>query len=38
VFTNRVDNDNALGPQSPGVGLFSHGCLNSWGNAAPQGT
>jgi hypothetical protein len=27
VFTNRVENDNALGPQSHGVGPCSEGWL-----------
>src|SRR5262249_22306640 len=38
MVTNRVENDNAFGPQSHGVGLSSAGCLNSWRNSAPQGT
>ena len=29
VCTNRLENDNAFGPQSHGVGLSSAGCLNS---------
>ncbi len=29
VFTNRVENDNALGPQSHGVGPCSEGWLKS---------
>src|SRR5919201_6594110 len=38
VFTNRIANAHAFGPQSPSVGLSSDGCLNSWRNSAPQGT
>ena len=38
VVTNRVENANAFGPQSHGVGLRSEGCLNSWRNSASQGT
>jgi hypothetical protein len=32
VLTNRVENDNALGPQSHGVGPCSKGWLKSWRN------
>src|SRR5215475_1679824 len=36
--TNCIEDENAFGPQSHGVGLSSAGCLNSWRNSAPQGT
>src|SRR5215510_8799866 len=29
ILTNRVENDNALGPQSHGVGPYSEGWLTS---------
>src|SRR4029434_8394967 len=38
VLTNRVDHDNALGPQSHGVGPCSEGWLNSWKKSALQST
>src|SRR5215471_11878268 len=38
VFTNRIANENAFGPQSHSVGLSSDRCLNSWRNSAPQST
>ena len=38
VFTNRVENDNALGPQSHGVGPCSEGWLKSWKKSALQST
>jgi hypothetical protein len=37
VCTNCIEEENAFGPQSHGVGLSSEGCLNSWRNSAPQG-
>ena len=36
VFTNRVENENAFGPQSHGVGPCSEGWLKSWRNSALQ--
>ena len=38
VFTNRVENDNAFGPQSHGVGPCSEGWLKSWRKSALQST
>src|SRR5215471_4897629 len=38
VLTNRVENDNALGPQSHGVGPCSEGWLKSWLKSALQST
>src|SRR5262249_29296296 len=38
VFTNRVDYDNALAPQSHGVGPCSGGLLKSWMKSVPQST
>jgi hypothetical protein len=38
VFTNRVENDNALAPQSHGVGPCSEGWLKSWKKSALQST
>ena len=38
VCTNRVDNDNTLGPQSHGVGPCSEGLLKSWRKLVPQST
>src|SRR5215468_5997764 len=38
VFTNRVENDNTLGPQSHGVGPCSEGWLTSRRKSALQST
>src|SRR4029450_11562241 len=38
MFTNRVENDNALGPQSHGVGPCSEGWLTSRRRLALQST
>jgi len=38
VFTNRVNYDNALAPQSHGVGPCSGGLLKSWMKSVPQST
>src|SRR5215470_14144029 len=38
VFTNRVENENAFGPQSHGVDPYSEGWLKSWRNSAFQST
>ena len=38
VFTNRVENANALGPQSHRVGPCSEGWLKSWKKLALQNT
>src|SRR4029450_13939429 len=38
VLTNRVENDNALGPQSHGGGPCSGGWLKSWLKSALQST
>src|SRR5215468_3575393 len=38
VFTNRVENANALAPQSHGVGPCSEGWLKSWKKSALQST
>ena len=38
VLTNRVENDNALGPQSHGVSPCSEGWLKSWRKSALQST
>src|SRR4029453_8010846 len=38
VFTNRVENDNTLGPQSHRVGPCSEGWLISWKKSALQNT
>src|SRR5215471_20237062 len=38
VFTNRVENANALGPQSHRVGPCSEGWLKSWKKSALQST
>src|SRR5215211_7239519 len=38
VFTNRVENDNALAPQSHDVGPCSEGWLKSWKKSALQST
>src|SRR4030095_17043524 len=38
VFTNRVENENAFGPQSHSVGPYSVGWLKSWRNSAFQST
>src|SRR5215472_10573712 len=38
VFTNRVENANAFGPQSHGVGPYSEGWLKSWRKSVLQST
>src|SRR5262249_34941287 len=38
MFTNRVENANAFGPQSHGVGPCSEGWLKSWLKSALQST
>src|SRR5262249_41307160 len=38
VLTNRVENANAFGPQSHGVGPYSEGWLKSWLKSALQST
>src|SRR2546423_14040110 len=38
VFTKRVENNNAFGPQSHGVGPCSEGWLKSWLKSVLQST